>query len=63
VSRFPASDEVVVLLIVHLCEVAHEERGSWGTTEGTEGRAVLSDEQTDETRESIEEKKRKDDDE
>ena len=53
VLGLPVGDEVVVLLVVHLHEVSHEEgrgRGPWEVAERRDG---LADEEADEGRESI----------
>jgi hypothetical protein len=53
IGRLPTRNEIVVLLVVHLHEVAHEEGGRGWASEGTQGGEELTDEEADEVLEEI----------
>lgn len=50
----PTRDEACVLLVMHLAQVAHEERGRRGTWEVAEGGARLAEEEKEEGGEEVE---------
>jgi hypothetical protein len=55
IGSLPTSDEIVVLLVVHLHEVAHEEGWSRWASERPQGGEELTDEEADEVLEGIDE--------
>jgi hypothetical protein len=57
----PVLDEIVVLLVVHLYEIAEEKGGCGWSIEVLEGTAMLCDEETDERGKDVVEEERDED--